>query len=185
MQKIDVTKMSKFELVELQKQIEERLADMPKTKRIDNPRSWTNEERIQFHDIVWTWITINDHTYDLYKFLRESQDGDDGELYAYPYDEYVAEFHRLFNEDLDKEHMLGCYEDHYLQEKAEYEEYKRQRELEKAKDSKVNNKTKIEKLKEELAGKIPTFKVNAEDIKYQQMANLQSHIRKDFPDIKK
>lgn len=95
------------------------IADMPKNKTLDNPKSWSDSERVEFANILLWWISAEDHTYNLYKFLREVEEGNE----VFPFDDEVKEFQKLLHEWLDD---VEGYEEHYIREKKEYEKWKKE-----------------------------------------------------------
>jgi hypothetical protein len=91
-------------------------------QQFDEPYTWLEGERVAFAQILLQWAMCNDHTYDLFKFIREVN-----EDYKYApmlKNEYTEKFERLFKEELKINHqILDQYELSYEREKQEYEEY--------------------------------------------------------------
>ncbi|MEC1697735.1 hypothetical protein [Schinkia azotoformans] len=89
----------------------------------DNPYSWTDEEKVEFMNIIQLWIASNDHTYDLYEFLRDMREGRN---YLPEANECVLKFERLFHNDIKSmdNGTLENFDKHYKQQKEEYEQYK-------------------------------------------------------------
>lgn len=88
----------------------------------DNPFSWTDEEKVEFSEILLTWISVNDHTSDLYDYLRDISEDEE---YAPHRDKFTDKFERLFHKELENDDMLDFFEMHYQKRKQECEQYKR------------------------------------------------------------
>lgn len=94
----------------------EKFETIESIQTLDNPYSWTNKEKSEFAEILLSWIMCNDHTYDLYKFIR--QINEDYKYAPYARDESTEKFERLLKKELDINHkMLEHYETHYDNEK--------------------------------------------------------------------
>lgn len=94
-------------------------------KTIWNPEQWTDKQRIATINLLWAWICTNDRIYELWKYLRESQDGVE---YAIEYGDEVKEFQRMLHDEEGEyeveQYEVEQYEEFYAKEKKEIEEYK-------------------------------------------------------------
>lgn len=107
-------------------------------QQFDDSLTWKDDERTAFAQILLQWVMCNDHTYDLYKFIREVNE--DYEYAPMLKNEYTEKFERLFKEELITNHqILEQYEASYEREKKEYAEY-------------IANKGKEEMLKAKVEG---------------------------------
>jgi transcriptional regulator with XRE-family HTH domain len=89
-------------------------------KDFDSPLSWSHDEKNNFTQILLLWMSANDHTYDLFKYLRGINEGNgiDSEIK----NEYTVEFEKLFHKALEYE--IEDYERHYQNDLKEYQAYK-------------------------------------------------------------
>jgi hypothetical protein len=91
-------------------------------QQFDEPYTWLEWERVPFAQILLQWVMCNDHTYDLYKFIREVNE--DYQYAPMLKNKNTEKFERLFKEELKTNHqILEHYEASYEREKKEYEEY--------------------------------------------------------------
>lgn len=79
----------------------------------DNPFSWTDEEKVEFAEILLTWISSEDLTSNLYNYLRETNEGES----VFDGDEHTRKLERLLCKELHNEGMLDLYNYHYEAEK--------------------------------------------------------------------
>ncbi|HHW36243.1 MAG TPA: hypothetical protein GXX18_02955 [Bacillales bacterium] len=86
----------------------------------NNPFSWTDEEKVEFMEILLIWISVNDHTADLYDYLRDISEDEE---YAPQRDKFTDKFERLFHKELENDNMLDFFEMHYQKRKQEYKQY--------------------------------------------------------------
>jgi transcriptional regulator with XRE-family HTH domain len=99
------------------------LAQYEDSITFDNPNSWSNDEKVEFAEILLHWITVEDHTADLYDFLRDinTEASEHGLLTP---DKFTRKFEELFHKELDSLDMLEFYERHYQKRINEYNAYK-------------------------------------------------------------
>jgi hypothetical protein len=83
------------------------------------PATWTDKEKVGITEVLLTWINANDHTFDLYEFLREIREKEE----FLPRTKYTDKLEMLFHKDLEDEHLLEMYDNIYKKRKKEYEQY--------------------------------------------------------------
>lgn len=94
-----------------------------KLKRIDFSGSLNHEEVENWYDLLWLWIGCNDHSYDLWKFMKENLD--ETSEYPIPIPEHWNA--NLFMELLEKDEEIvdvKNYNKHFEKENKEYEDWK-------------------------------------------------------------
>lgn len=95
-----------------------------KIKDISNPDTLSFEETKNFYEILWLWIGANDNTYDLYEFIQDEVNGDNGMLNDDEYGELFAELFDRHNQDYDGlGNCLDLYKKEYDRRKKEFESY--------------------------------------------------------------
>lgn len=87
----------------------------------DEPSSWSNEEKVNFAEILLTWIATEDETYGLYKFIRDINENE--EYAAMEKDKYSEKLERLIIKDIHSEKLASIFEEQYQMEKVEYKQY--------------------------------------------------------------
>ncbi|MCM3161017.1 hypothetical protein [Metabacillus litoralis] len=91
--------------------------------------TWTEKEKDEYLAVILSWISCNDHTYDLYSFLRD-MNNEDSPL-PRPSD-YSLRMERLFHIELENEGLLESYKSHYKKDREEYKFYLKSKGLENA-----------------------------------------------------
>ncbi|MBU9714453.1 hypothetical protein [Evansella tamaricis] len=91
-----------------------------KEKLFDEPRTWTDEEKVGFAEVLLMFIASNDLSYDLYKHLADIRTSED----TLPYLEHTGKFEKLLHKELIELGELEFYEQQYQKKKEEYMIYK-------------------------------------------------------------
>ncbi|MGG4184129.1 helix-turn-helix transcriptional regulator [Paenibacillus jamilae] len=80
-------------------------------KEIQDETTLSNKEVRVFYDILWSWICVEDSTYDLYTFIQFDMDGKDDPYSFLDNQENATLFAKLLDDHLEEYECLDFYKE--------------------------------------------------------------------------